>query len=78
MAFLCEHYLLSDILPMAKVIAGMVGVAELKSAMENGALLTQSPLLLKIEAVLGNKLKEVNQIESADDQGPSNGAPPSA
>lgn len=45
LGFLVEQYLTGDILPVVKILGGMVGMTELKSVLENLEELTGIPLL---------------------------------
>jgi hypothetical protein len=45
LGFLVETYLTGDAVPIVKVLAGMIGITELKSVLENLEALTGIPLL---------------------------------
>lgn len=52
--FLVEHYLAADKLPIYKIIAGMVGVVELKSILENLDKINGESLFKKLITQLGS------------------------
>jgi phage-related holin len=45
LGFLVERYLTGDLVPIVKILSGMVGITELKSVLENLEELTGIPLL---------------------------------
>ena len=45
LGFLVEQYLTGDLIPIVKILSGMVGITELKSVLENLEDLTGLPLL---------------------------------
>lgn len=71
LGFLCETYLIGAALPLAKIIGGMIGMAELKSVLENSALLTSNPLLVQIEERIGGRVKkELGGQDGSDQRSP--------
>ena len=54
MGFLTEQYLTGDVVPVVKILGGLVGLTELKSVLENAEELTGIPLL----QVIINKLSQ--------------------
>ena len=60
MGYLCSVYLVPEI-PFGSIIAGAVGMAELKSLLENAAILTQNPLFLQIDRVVSGRWKELTR-----------------
>lgn len=45
LGFLVEQYLTGDLMPVVKILGGMIGITELKSVLENLEELTGLPLL---------------------------------
>jgi hypothetical protein len=45
LGFLVEQYLTGDLMPVVKILGGMIGITELKSVLENLEELTGIPLL---------------------------------
>lgn len=56
--FLCEHYLLSDSLPIVKLAAAAIGLVEMKSITENLNAINGSPVFSSIITALGSKNQE--------------------
>jgi phage-related holin len=56
--FLCEHYLLSDTLPIVKLIAAAIGLVEMKSITENLNELNGAPIFKSLIESLGSKNSE--------------------
>ncbi len=52
--FICEKYLISDLIPMSKLIAGVIGMVEMKSLLEHGDELNGSPIFKTIIKKLGS------------------------
>ena len=48
MGYLTEQYMTGDMVPVVKILAGLVGLTELKSVLENAEELTGIPLLQTI------------------------------
>ncbi len=57
--FLLETYLLDNILPVSKIIGGMIGIIEFKSISENLDAISGEPLFKSIAAKIGS----ANQVE---------------
>lgn len=55
MGYLAEHFLLSDFIPITKLITGTITLVELKSLFENLDLISGSQLLKSIIDKLGSK-----------------------
>lgn len=53
--FLFEKYLMGDLIPAVKLIAGVIGVVELKSILENADAVNCEPIFLSIIKSLGSK-----------------------
>lgn len=53
--FLFEKYLMGDLIPAVKLIAGVIGVVELKSILENADAVNGEPIFLSIIKSLGSK-----------------------
>jgi amino acid transporter len=56
--FLVETYVLDNIIPMTRVIAGVITFTELFSILENVSKITNSPIGEKIKKILNRKAKE--------------------
>lgn len=56
--FLVEKYLLEGILPVSKLVAGAIGLTEMKSLLENANSLTGTDLFKQVISGLGNKDKK--------------------
>ena len=54
LGFLVERYMTSDSLPVVKVLAGLIGITELKSVLENIQSITGVPLIKLLIAKLNN------------------------
>lgn len=54
LAYLSEHYLISDEIPVMKLVSGMVGLVELKSILENLNEISGENLLKAIVEKLGS------------------------
>ncbi len=54
MGFLLQHYLMDDILPVAKICAGAIGMVEMKSILENADSISGSSLLKALIDKLGS------------------------
>jgi hypothetical protein len=53
--FLFEKYLMGDLIPAVKLIAGVIGVVELKSILENADDVNGAPIFLSIIKSLGSQ-----------------------
>lgn len=53
--FLCEQYLSGDLIPIVKIIGGVIGMVEMKSILENADEINGSPLFKAIIERLGSK-----------------------
>lgn len=54
-AFLVQHFLLSDLLPIVKLAAGAIGLVEIKSILENADEINGSPLFAALVKYLGSQ-----------------------
>jgi hypothetical protein len=62
--FICEKYLLSDLVPMTKLIAGIIGTVELRSILENADIINGGPIFKTIVYNLGSvNDKEIAKLE---------------
>jgi sugar phosphate permease len=52
--FLVETYLMENLVPVTKIIAGVIGIVELKSVLENGNAITGTDLFKEVVARLGS------------------------
>lgn len=53
--FLVEHYMISDILPISKLVAGAIGMVEFKSVLENSTVITGQDLFKTLIKKLGSQ-----------------------
>lgn len=53
--FLVEHYILQGDIPVSKIIAGFIGLVELKSVLENGNTILGTDVFKALIAKLGSK-----------------------
>jgi hypothetical protein len=53
--FLCEKYLIEDAIPVTKLIAGMIGVVEMKSILENSDTVNGDSVFGSIIKKLGSE-----------------------
>lgn len=54
LGFLTEQYLTGDLVPVVKILAGLIGMTELKSVLENIEYITGIPLLkVMVEKLAG-------------------------
>lgn len=58
--FLVEKFLIGDIVPVSKIIAGLIGTVELKSLLENLDTINGSPLFLSLINRLGSNNDVLN------------------
>lgn len=52
--FLLEHYLLSDMMPVAKLVGGVIGMVEFKSILENSNTIVGTDIFKSILQKLGS------------------------
>jgi hypothetical protein len=64
LAFLTEQYLTGDLVPLVKVLAGGIGMSELRVCLESLETLTGAPLLTSL----------INKLAAVNDQPPPPGA----
>lgn len=57
-AYLAEHFLIGDLVPATKLIAGLIGLVELKSILENLDSIHGSPIFQALITKLGSKKDE--------------------
>ena len=60
--FICEKYLLSDFIPVSKLVAGAIGVVEMKSILENMDTINGGPIFAAIIKSLGSP-NDIKQLE---------------
>lgn len=53
-AFIVEHFLMADAVPVLKLCSGVIGMVELKSILENANELNGSPLFASILKAIGS------------------------
>lgn len=70
MGFLVEHYMISDIIPISKIVSGLIACVELKSILENLDHLNGSSIFKKIIDRLGSVNDNVQQIVEKKDEAP--------
>lgn len=56
--FLVEKYLIGDLIPATKLIAGVIGMVELKSILENSDIINGSPIFIGLIKKLGSQNDE--------------------
>lgn len=59
--FIVEHYLIGDIVPVVKLIGGIIGLVELKSILENANSITGTDLFKLLIERLGSQ-NDIKQI----------------
>jgi phage-related holin len=52
--FICETYLIDHLIPISKLVAGMIGAVELKSILENANEVNGEPIFNKLIKSLGS------------------------
>lgn len=57
-AYLAEHFLIGDLMPVTKIIAALIGLTECASILENLDSISGQPLFKKIIDRLGSKKDE--------------------
>lgn len=70
MGFLVEHYMISDIIPISKIVSGLIACVELKSILENLDHLNGSSIFKKIIERLGSVNDNVQKIVEKQDEEP--------
>lgn len=55
LGFLLEHYLMGDILAVSKIIAGTIGMVEMKSILENADIINGGSVFKAILSKLGSE-----------------------
>lgn len=71
--FLLEKYLLSDLLPVSKIVAGVIGLVEFKSMLENSGSIVGGDIFKMILAKLGSENdKLASPIPEAKEEKPDN------
>lgn len=53
--FLCETYLIGELVPITKILASVIGLVEMKSILENADEINGSPIFKSIIKTLGSK-----------------------
>lgn len=53
--FLCEKYLIGDIIPISKLVAGVIGLVEFKSILENSNEINGVPIFKMLIDKLGSE-----------------------
>lgn len=53
--FLVEHYMISELFPISKLVAGAIGMVEFKSVLENSTVITGQDLFKSLIQKLGSK-----------------------
>lgn len=54
-AFLLETYMLSNLVPVSKIVAGVIGMVEFKSILENASTIAGQDILKMVMDKLGSK-----------------------
>lgn len=52
--YLLGHYILDDIIPIAKIVAGVIGMVEFKSILENSSIIVGEDIVSLIMSKLGS------------------------
>lgn len=52
--FICETYLIGGMIPISKLVAGVIGMVEIKSIFENCDVINGEPILKKLIEKLGS------------------------
>ena len=52
--FLCETYLMGGLLPISKLVAGVIGLVEMKSILENCDIINGEPIFKSVLKKLGS------------------------
>lgn len=55
LGYLVEHYLMGDILPVSKLVAGTIGLVEMKSILENSDIINGGSVFKALVAKLGSE-----------------------
>jgi phage-related holin len=63
LGFLTEQYLTGDMVPVTKILGGLIGLTELKSVLENAQALTGIPIIQLLIDKLNRSEKDINNIE---------------
>lgn len=53
--FILEHYMLDDLLPVSKIVGGVIGLVEFKSVLENVSTIAGQDILDLVKKKLGSK-----------------------
>jgi len=56
--FILEKYMLQDLVPVSKIVAGVIGMVEFTSILENGSAIAGKDLLVLVLEKLGSKNAE--------------------
>jgi hypothetical protein len=59
--FLVEHYMLTDFLPISKIVATVIGLVELKSVLENSNKILGYNLFKTVIAKLGSENEQLKE-----------------
>jgi len=57
--FVLEKYMLDDLLPVSKLVAGVIGMVEFKSILENASVIAGQDILKMVMDKLGSKNAKV-------------------
>lgn len=61
LGYLLQHYLMDDIMPVAKICAGAIGMVEFKSILENADTINGGSLLKALIEKLGSANDSINK-----------------
>lgn len=53
--FILEHYMLDSLLPVSKIVGGVIGLVEFKSVLENVSVIAGQDILQLVKNKLGSK-----------------------
>lgn len=65
LGYVAEHYLIGDLLPVCKIIAGMIGVVEMKSILENADIINGGSVFKAVVAKLGSENDKLQNNDSS-------------
>lgn len=53
--FVLEHYMLDNLVPVSKIVGGVIGLVEFKSVLENASVIAGKDLVQLVKEKLGSK-----------------------
>lgn len=70
LGYICEHFLLGDLVAVSKIIAGTIGLVEMKSILENADIINGGSLFKAIVAKLGSENDKLQELPKKDEEKP--------